>query len=75
MPQLKIYHLQVLNNMIEISDKEVYTTSPETMKVHRLNTDVYFSRCTRLNNDTLDDFEEVRIEDIPQSDKLENEEL
>lgn len=56
--------------MIKITENEVYTDSPETMRVHRLGTDVYFSRCTRLSTDKAADFEEVRLEDVP-SDELE----
>ena len=56
--------------MIKITKNEVYTDSPETMRVHRLGTDVYFSRCTRLSTDKAADFEEVRLEDVP-SDELE----
>ena len=52
--------------MIEMNEKEVYTTSPNEKRVHRIDTDVYFSRCTRLNGDTLVMFEEVNIEDVLQ---------
>ena len=49
-----------------MNNKEVYTTSPNEKRVHRMGTDVYFSKCTRLKGDTLDMFEEVNIEDVPQ---------
>jgi len=52
--------------MVKISDKEVYTTATKTKKIHRIGTDVYFTRCTKLPNDTLDDFEEIDIENVPQ---------
>lgn len=51
--------------MIHINNKEVYTDLLEK-KVHRIGTDLYFSRCTKLPNDTISSFEEVAIEDIPQ---------
>ena len=54
--------------MIEITDKEVFTTLPEEKRIHRLGTDVYFSRCTKLNGDTIGNFEEISIEDIPSQD-------
>lgn len=52
--------------MIEMNNKEVFTTLPSEKRVHRIDTDVYFSRCTRLNGDTLDMFEEADIADVPQ---------
>lgn len=51
--------------MIEINDKEVYTTLPESKRVHRIDTGHYFTRCTKLPADTAEDFEEVDIEDVP----------
>lgn len=60
--------------MIKITENEVYTDSPETMRVHRLGTDVYFSRCTLLAADSAEDFEEVRIEDVPSDEPTEEEE-
>jgi hypothetical protein len=51
--------------MIEINEREVYTTLPESKRVHRLNTEHYFVRCTKLPADTAENFEEVNIEDVP----------
>lgn len=51
--------------MIEINEKEIYTTLPESKRVHRIDTEHYFVRCTKLPNDTAADFEEVAIEDVP----------
>ena len=59
--------------MIKITENEVYTDKPETMRVHRLGTDVYFSRCTRLVADTAADCEEVRVEDVPSDEPIEEE--
>lgn len=56
--------------MIEFSEEEVYTTLPEEKKVHRIGTDVYFTRCTRLESDTIEDFEEVNIEPSPTPEPL-----
>ena len=53
---------------IVISEKEVYTDAPDTKRVHRLGTDIYFSRCTKLNDDTTEKFEEVNVEDVPTDD-------
>ena len=50
---------------IVIDTKEVYTDAPDTKRVHRLGTDIYFSRCTKLANDTAEDFEEVDLSQVP----------
>lgn len=50
--------------MIQISEKEVWTDAPE-MRIHRKDSESYFSRCTLLQGETADSFEEVRLEDIP----------
>lgn len=47
--------------MIKITDKEVYST--EGKYVHRIGTDSYFKRCSKLKDDSEEDFEEV--ESIP----------
>ena len=43
--------------MIQITEKEVYST--EQKYVHRIGTDSYFKRATKLPNDTAEMFEEV----------------
>ena len=43
--------------MIVITDKEVYSDSNKL--VHRIGTQAYFKRCTKLAEDTDTDFEEV----------------
>ena len=43
--------------MIQITDKEI--TSTEGKYVHRLGTDVYFKRATKLPTDTPEMFEEA----------------
>lgn len=58
--------------MIHITNKEVYTDLQEK-KLHRIGTDLYFSRCTKLPNDTISSFEEINIEDIPQEEINDNE--
>lgn len=47
--------------MIVITDKEIYSDADKY--VHRLGTDAYFKRCTKLPNDTAEKFEEV--DEIP----------
>jgi len=59
--------------MIRLTENEVYTDKPETMRGHRLGTEVYFSRCTRLSDDSVENFEEVRIEDVPSNEPIEEE--
>lgn len=44
--------------MIHLTDKEVYTDDA-TKVVHRKGTEIYAARATRLQGDTIDDFEEV----------------
>lgn len=56
--------------MIEINEREVYTTLPESKRVHRLNTEHYFIRCTKLPSDTLATFEEVDISQVPQDEGI-----
>lgn len=51
--------------MIQITDNEVHTTQPESKRVHRIGTNAYFVKCTKLANDSAANFEEVLIEDIP----------
>lgn len=48
--------------MIKITDKEVYST--EGKYVHRIGTEAYFKRCSKLPNDTEEMFEEV--DEIPE---------
>lgn len=45
--------------MIQITDKEI--TSTEGKYVHRIGTDVYFKRATKLPTDTAEMFEEVDV--------------
>lgn len=56
--------------MIEINDKEVYTDDAANKRVHRLNTEHYFIRCTKLPSDTLATFEEVDISQAPQDEDI-----
>lgn len=49
--------------MIVITDKEIY--SDKNKYVHRIGTDVYFKRSSKLKTDTEDNFEEV--DSIPES--------
>lgn len=60
---------------IVIDTKEVYTDAPDTKRVHRIGTENYFSRCTKLTTDTAEDFEEVNVEDVPneETEELEDE--
>lgn len=50
---------------IKITEKEVYTTRPNTHKVCRLAGNAYFTRATLLKGETAESFTEVRNEDIP----------
>lgn len=43
--------------MIVINNKEIY--SDENKLIHRIGTETYVRRCTKLPNDTVDMFEEV----------------
>lgn len=43
--------------MIVITDKEIYSDAGNY--VHRIGTDSYFKRCSKLPNDTVEMFEEV----------------
>ena len=43
--------------MIVISEKEVYSDNGKY--IHRIGTDAYFKRCSKLPSDTEDNFEEV----------------
>lgn len=52
--------------MIKIENNEVFTTEPETKKLHRIGEDMYFARCILFPNESVENFEEVDIEDIPQ---------
>lgn len=52
--------------MIIMTEKEVYSDSKY---VHRIGTDMYFKRSTRLNGDSEDMFEEV--EEIPKEEEYE----
>lgn len=59
--------------MIKIQGNEVYTTASKTKKIHRLGEEIYFTRCILFPNETIDNFEEVNISDIPQPEWEENE--
>ena len=56
--------------MIEINEKEIYTTLPESKRVHRIDTEHYFIRCTKLPSDVAESFEEVAIEDVPNDEDI-----
>ena len=56
--------------MIQITDKEIYTDDAANKRVHRLNTEHYFIRCTKLPADTAEDFEEVDISQVPQNEDI-----
>lgn len=45
--------------MIVITTKEIYSDSGKY--IHRIGTDAYFKRCSKLPTDTADNFEEVDI--------------
>ena len=51
--------------MIQISEKEVWTTEPQTKRLHRLWSVCYFVRGQLLPNETAESFEEVNLSDIP----------
>lgn len=53
--------------MIKITEKEVYST--EGKYVHRIGTEAYFKRCSKLPNDTEGMFEEV--DTIPDAELVE----
>ena len=55
---------------IVITDKEVYTDAPATKRVHRIDTEHYFIRCTKLPSDVAESFEEVAIEDVPNDEDI-----
>lgn len=48
--------------MIVLTDKEVYSDAGKL--VHRINSNSYFKRCSKLSGDLITDFEEV--DEIPE---------
>lgn len=58
---------------IKLTEREVFTTRPETHKVRRKGSYMYFTRSLILPDETKEKFEEVANEDIPRYDEEEDE--